>query len=113
MVYSVILKWLSFKADLSSTASMLANQQSTYAILRHAKDVPDKIFKESMEKLKDREGWIGYRKLEKLVKEYKKVSRPMLMVEEDEIVETLEIKVGIKNTDDMDFEDEDDFVTGD
>jgi len=101
MVYSVMLKWLSFKIDISSLAVMIENQQETYAVLRYAHDIPDLVFKEAMNKLLSREEWIHHRKLLKLVSSYKKIQKPILEIEEDELVETIEVGVGYKDEDDI------------
>lgn len=101
MVYSVILRSLSFKMDISITSQMLANQQATYAILRYAKDIPDKVYKQAMALLNDREGFVHYVKLRKLIDEYNKASKPIIEFEEDELVETIIVGVGYTETDDI------------
>lgn len=83
MVYTVNLKWLSFKMDISSPISMLNNQESTYAILRYAYDIPSWAYEKAMEVLISAKESINYGKLKKLVSEYESVSKIQLLMEDE------------------------------
>ena len=119
MVYTVILKWLSFKQDLSDTAAMLNDEKSTYVILRYADDIPQSVLSEAMEFLVEVEGGLTYRKLIDLVKQYKAASNIQMTMDEehDETIELIVDENGQlivkKLTDDsgatiIDFDDDDD-----
>jgi hypothetical protein len=94
MVFVINLKWLSFKQDLSKIDRMLEDQVSTYAILRYAFDIPDRIYRQVMDQLSTYVDEIYYRKLFKLVSLYSKVSNAGLKEFEEEFVETIELKQG-------------------
>jgi hypothetical protein len=94
MVFVINLKWLSFKQDLSKMDRMLEDQVSTYAILRYAFDIPDRVYRQVMDQLSTSLDEIYYRKLHKLVSLYANVSNAGLKEFEEEFIETIEIKQG-------------------
>jgi len=93
MVFTVNLKQLSFKQDLSNLNIMLTDQVSTYAILRYAQDVPDKAYQRAMNILLASGDNIGHRKLRSLVMAYGKVAGAGMTMDE-ELEETIECWVG-------------------
>lgn len=92
MVYTVILKWLGFKQDLSNIATMMADEKATYAILRYATDIPQGVYAECMDQLIEVLDALEYRKLINLVKEFKAVSSISMTMDEEHI-ETLFLTV--------------------
>ena len=94
MVYTINLKWQSYKQDITNIDKMLSDQASTYAILRYAYDIPDSIYKRAMNLLLACMDQITNRKLSKLTHSYAGVAKVGLVMDE-ELVETIEIPVGI------------------
>lgn len=94
MVFTVNLKQLSFKQDISKLKLMLQDQPSTYAILRYAHDIPTTAYAKAMNMLVANGGDITNKKLSRLVKEYSNVSG-VAMIMDEEFVESLDIPVGI------------------
>lgn len=92
MVYTVILKWLSFKQDIGNVALMMENEKATYAILRYAADIPQSVYAECMDQLIEVLDALEYRKLIDLVKEFKAVSSISMTMDEEHI-ETLFLTV--------------------
>jgi hypothetical protein len=90
MVYTVILKWLSFKQNIGDIGAMLNDEKSTYAILRYAMDIPQSIYAHAMDQLTDVEEHLLYHKLINLVKEYNSAAG-IHMTMDEEIEETIEL----------------------
>lgn len=91
VVFTVAIKRLSFKQDISDINSMLSDQQSTYAILRYAFDIPTQDYSQTMDSLYEERGSIIYPKLLKLVTLFKKFSSVGMVIETDEIEKSLAI----------------------
>jgi hypothetical protein len=70
MVFTIGVKGLSYKQDLSNIELMLEDQESTYAVLKYAYDIPDEIYIEAIYALEERIGELEYPKLVKLVYEH-------------------------------------------
>jgi hypothetical protein len=67
VVFTLSLKYLSFKQDLSNIESMLDDQEATYAILRYALDVPTDVYRDAMYMLEEEISSLRYHKLISLV----------------------------------------------
>ena len=67
MVFTTSLKYLSYKQDIHDVDQMLADQKSTYAILKYAQDIPDLYYMEAMDDLCDRFDEVTYVKLKILL----------------------------------------------
>jgi len=109
MTFSVNLKWLSFKQNLEDKERMLADQVSTYAILRYAHDIPTRVLENTMKWLISMyfDDALSDRKLMTLVNEYRKACS-INMVMDEEFVETLEIPITYdSNMRDDDIEEDD------
>ena len=70
MVFTVSVKYLSYKQDIHNMDSMLRDQESTYAILKYAKDIPDIYYIEAMDDLCDRFEDVTDFKLKRLLFDY-------------------------------------------
>lgn len=90
MVYTINLKWCSYKQDISSVDKMVSDQPATYAILRYAQDIPESIYRRAMNLLLACTDQITNKKLNKLLKSYANVSKVGIVMDE-EFVETLDI----------------------
>lgn len=90
MVYAVSLKWASYKQDILNVEQMLSNQCATYAILRYAQDIPESLYKRSMNLLLASIDRITNKKLSKLMKSYAGVAKVGIVMDE-EFVETIEV----------------------
>jgi hypothetical protein len=95
MIYTVNLRQLSFKQNLSSLITLLNDQQATYAILRYAQEVPERIYNSAMIKLAQNIDQITYKKLLKLVNSYISARRVGIIMDE-EFVETIEVPVNVE-----------------
>lgn len=94
MVYTISLRNLSFKMNLSDMTTMLTNQEATYAILRYAKDIPDSVYSLAMQELILNFDEIHYPKLLKIVKAYKSVTSVGIQMS-DELVGSIIVEDGI------------------
>ena len=94
MVYTVSLKHLSFKMDLSNIDIMLEDQAQTYAILKYAKDVPMSVYSNVMQELALNFDELHYRKLIRLVKDYKAASSVGIQMT-DEVVGSIIVEDGM------------------
>jgi len=83
MVYTVNLKWLSFKTDLSDVVKMLNDEKATYVILRYAKDIPSWLYETAMDMLISVKSEIYYSKLSNLVKQYESASGIQMTMDEE------------------------------
>lgn len=88
MVFTVTLKWMSFKQDISNIMLMLQDQQATYAVLRYAHDIPQVVFLEAMDLLVENKEAIYFAKLLKYVEQYEK-NASLTMTADEEFVETV------------------------
>jgi hypothetical protein len=70
MVYTVSVKWLSFKQNISDIDDMLANQQATYAILKYCTEVPEMVYFGAMDELAANIASIVDKRLFSLVEQY-------------------------------------------
>jgi hypothetical protein len=70
MVFTVSVKYLSYKQDIHDIDLMLEDQVSTYAILKYAGDIPDIYYMEAMDDLSDVYTDLTYPKLIELVYQY-------------------------------------------
>lgn len=83
MVFTLGLRWCSFKQDISNVNLMLSDQQSTYAILRYAYDIPSSLYNNAMSELSDELESITHRKLFTLVTSWKAASGIKMSAEEE------------------------------
>jgi hypothetical protein len=90
MVYTVILKWLSFKQNLADIGEMINNEKATYAILRYAMDIPQPVYANAMEQLSDIEEHLVYQKLINLIREYNSAAGIQMTMDE-ELDESIEL----------------------
>lgn len=67
MVFTISLKNLSFKQNLADIDAMLDDQPATYAILKHATDVPEEVYFHAIYMLEEKMSDITYPKLIELV----------------------------------------------
>jgi hypothetical protein len=75
MVYSVNLKYLSFKQNISKLDYMLFDETSTYAILKYASDIPSDDYKNAMNILSSAYDSLTNIKLQRLVEEFSSYTR--------------------------------------
>jgi hypothetical protein len=85
MVFTVSLKRLNYKMNITNISDMLADQESTYAILRYAYDIPSALYKDTMDSLIAEELCLQYPKLIKLVSLYKKTNNIRILIDQDEV----------------------------
>jgi hypothetical protein len=100
MVFTVNIKWLSFKQNISSLNLLLKDQISTYAILRYAHDIPTSAYKQSMNLLLANTDQLSYKKLKTLVEKYGKVNNVGIFMS-DELEETIDVHVGFNPNSDI------------
>lgn len=70
MVFTVSVKHLSYKQDLSNIDLMLEDQESTYAILTYAHDVPEDVYENAMFMLEENMISVTYIKLIRLLVDF-------------------------------------------
>ena len=75
MVFTLGLRNLSFKQDLSNIEEMLDDQQATYAILRYCSEMPKSIWYNSMDQLVENYHLLKHHKLVIFINEYISVKR--------------------------------------
>lgn len=70
MVYTLSLRHLSFKQNISDLDVMLEDQKSTYAILKYCKEVPELVYMGAMDELAANIYLISDKRLARLVSEF-------------------------------------------
>ena len=75
MVYTLSVKYLSFKQDLSNIEAMLDDQVSTYAVLKYCDEIPDKVWRNAVLLLIDKYNKIKSKGLKAFLDEFISVKR--------------------------------------
>lgn len=84
MIYS----FREYTIDFSTTATMLADQNATFLILRHGTEIPNKLYPEIMKQLACEQDNITDDNLKGLVKSFLKSTGPIMLMDEEDDDET-------------------------